>query len=133
MSRTAFVKLLGQEGLFSLTKSKADKIRIHPQDKMCMLADAGPIISVKDSTLIEDGIVQANQTVIVKPNVELAPSRYHALVSHNPLLGLAGALVTPISSIVRPGEEDMIGLVIRASKKLDLSDFEHIFELYQID
>jgi len=133
MTRTAFVKLLGQEGLFGLTKHTADKIRVHPQDKMCLLADAGSVINMKDGELIEDGVISANQTVLIKPNIRLSPSRYHALVSHNPALGLMGALVTPVSVIVRPGEEDMIGLVLRASKKIDLSELPHIFELYQID
>lgn len=133
MSRNAFVKLLGQEGLFSLTKNTADKIRIHPQDKMCMLADAGNVINLKDNTVIEEGIINSNQTVLIKPNVRLSPSRYHALVSHNPQLSLLGALVAPVAFIVRPGEEDMIGLVVRASKKIDLTQLTHVFELYQID
>jgi len=130
---SALVKLLGQEGLFGIKSTKSGEFRIHPQDKMCMLADAGLIINLKDGSEIEDNVINANQTVLIKPSLPLSPTRYHALVSHNPQLSLAGALVSPVSLIVRPGEEDMIGLIVRASKKVDLSEISHIFELYQID
>jgi hypothetical protein len=133
MSRSAFVKLLGQEGLFSLTKAKVEKVRSHPQDTMCLLADAGEIVNLKDNSPLEDGIINANQTVLIKPNVSMTPSRYHALISYNPQISMAGVVLSPVTQIVRPGEEDMIGLIARASKKVDLAEFSHVFELYQID
>lgn len=128
----ALVKLLGQKGLFGVSKDD-ERARVHPQDKRCMLVDAGKVINLKDNTELEDTIINANQTVLIKPAMELRPSRYHALVSHNPQLSLSGAVVSPVTSVVRPGEEDMVGLIIRASKKLDLSELTHVFELYQID
>jgi hypothetical protein len=130
---SALVKLLNSPGLFKITTQNKGKVRIHPQDKMCMLVDAGEIINLKDGEVIEGNSIQANQTVLIKPNIPLVPSKYHALVSYNPQLSLNGLLVSPVSMLVRPGEEDMIGLIIRASKKTDLSEIGHIFELYMID
>jgi hypothetical protein len=130
---SALVKLLNSPGLFRITAEHSKKVRAHPQDKMCMLVDAGELIGLKDGEPIEGTVINANQTVLIKPNVPLTASKYHALVSYNPQLSLHGAIVSPVSPIVRPGEEDMIGLMIRASKKLDLADIGHVFELYQID
>ncbi len=130
---SAFVKLLNSPGLFRLTSANKDKVRIHPQDKMCMLVDAGDIISLKDGEVLENDILQANQTVLIKPNIPLVPSKYHAFVSYNPQLSMSGLIVSPVSPVVRPGEEDMVGLIVRTSKKVKLSDIGHIFELYQID
>ena len=129
----ALVKLQGSIGLFQVSSEDKDKVRIHPHDKMCIVVDAGSIINVKDGMEIEDGIIQANQTVIIKPNVSLTPSKYHALVGFNSELSLMGAIVSPIALLVRPREKDKIGLIVRASKKLDISELSHIIELYQID
>lgn len=133
MPQSSLVKLLGQPGLYSIKSEDESKVRIHPQDRMCLLADAGTIINLKDNTEIEDGVISSNQTVMIKPNLSLTPSRYHGIVSYNPLLGMSGAIVTPLSIVVRPGEEDMVGLIVRASKKIDINELTHIFELYLID
>lgn len=130
---SALVKLLGNPGHFKLTGEARNKVKVHPKDKLCLLVEAGEVINLKDGEPIEEGIIQANQTVLVKPNVPLVPSKYHALVSYNPELALSGIFVTPVTSIVRPGEENNIALLVRVSKKTNLTQFGHVFELYQID
>lgn len=129
----SFVKLMGNPGLFKLTGQTKHLVRQHPQDKTCILVDAGEIISMKDGELIEGTEISANQTVLIKPAAPIVPTKYHAIVSYSPDLVLAGADVTPLSPIVRPGEEDRIALRVRANKKLNLAEIGHVFELYQID
>ena len=129
----AFVKLMGNTGLFKLTKDNAQQVKIHPQDKMCLLVPAGEMVNLKDDTVIEDSIIHANQTILVKPKVPLNPTHYHAIVSYSPELAKLGVLASPVSLVVRPGEEDEIGLVLRPSKKTDLSEIAYIFQIYMID
>jgi hypothetical protein len=131
--QSALVKLIGNLGLFTVKGEDKDKVRIHPQDKMCLLVDAGEVTSLKDGSIVEDGIISANQTVLIRPNVSLVPHKYHALVSYTSEFALRGALVSPIVPIVRPGEKDAIGLIVRASKKIDLAELGYVFSLYQID
>ena len=133
MTQSALVKLMGNPGLFNIKSDDLKNLRIHPQDKMCLLVNKGVVTKLKDNTVLTEEVVEANQTIIIKPLVALVPHRYHALVSYNSQLTLAGALVSPLTLVVRPGEEDTIGLLIRTTKKLDLSEFSHIFELYLID
>lgn len=130
---SALVKLLNSPGLFKISPQDKDKVTIHPQDKMCLLVGAGEIINLKDKENLEGTVLNANQTVLIKPIIPLIPYKYHALVSYNPELSLRGLIVSPVSPIVRPGEEDKIGLVIRTNKKIDLYELGHIFELYMID
>lgn len=130
---SALVKMMGNMGLFKLTSITKTKVSVHVHDKMCVLVGAGEVINLKDNTPITDSVIGPNQTVLIRPEVELIPTKYHALVSFNPELSLAGALVSPLSIVVRPNQEKGIGLVVRVNKKVDLNDFPHIFELYQID
>lgn len=130
---TSLVKLLGNKGLFSLTADDEKKVKVHNKDKFAMLVGPGKIVSLKDGEEILDGEIQANQKVIIYPEVNLIPSKYHCIVSSNPELVLKGASVSPLTSIVRPTEEGKIALLVHAYKKIDLDDLEHIFELYQID
>lgn len=132
-NQSSLVKLLNNTGLFKLSAEEAKLVRFDKKDKMCMLVDMGEIINVKDGEQLYDSVLNVNQTVIIKPNVSLIPHRYHAIVSYNSQLAMAGLLVTPVSPFVRPGEEQKIALLARASKKVDLAEFDHIFELYQID
>lgn len=129
---SSLVKMLSNHGLFKLTSKTKDLVTVDKRDKMKLLAGAGEVRTLKDDQLIEDGIVSANQTVIVRPATELIPTKYHALVSYNVELALNGIHITVLSPIVSPGE-NKIGLLLKPSKKVDLSEFSHIFELYQID
>ena len=131
--QSALVKLLGNSGAFGLTPESKLKTQIHPKDKLCLLVGAGEVITTKDGTVIEDNIIQANQTVIIKPEVELVSRRYHGIISMNPELALRGAIAAPLSVMVRPDEKDTIGLIVRTTKKLDLNELTHIFEIYQLD
>lgn len=124
---------MGNTGLFTLNSEMSNKVRIHPRDKMCMLVNAGAVFNLKDETEIMNGVINANQTVIVYPDVPVCPRKYHAIVSYNPDLAMAGAIITPVTAVVRPGEGNRIALIIRASKKIDLEEIGHIFELYLID
>ena len=130
--RTVFVKLLNNFNLLGLPKDPEPKAHISPFDKACVFIEAGNILNLKDGSPVVDKVVMANQTVLIEPAYEVSPSNYRTLVSWNPQLPRLGAVVSPLTPVVRPGHKD-VGLIVRASKKLDLSELDHIFELYQID
>ena len=83
-----------------------------------------------DGESIEDGIIEANQTVIIYPVTKLQPRRYEILTSYNPDLLKNGIVSVP--AIQEPGTRDLF-LQFRSLKKTDLNEFDYIFEFRLID
>ena len=95
---------------------------------------AGDVIRLggqQDGTIIEDKEVNANQAVIVKMPTPLLPRRYEVSLSFNPALLLHGTVSMP--SMVEPTQGQDIFLQFKALKKVNLNDFDYIFELRMID
>ena len=131
--QSALVKVIGKLGTFGLNSQTKEHARINPKDSMCLMVEGGKIISLKDETEVEDKIIQANQMVLVYPATPIKSTHYHLIVDAHPDLALAGCLAVPISHLVAPGIEDRVGLLVRASKKTDLSEIPYLFNLYQLD
>lgn len=81
--------------------------------------------------VITDNIIEARQTVLIRPAVEMLPRKYQILVSYNPLLLKYGIVSCP--PIIAPSEVNNLSLQFTALKKIDLSDLEYFYELYMID
>lgn len=83
-----------------------------------------------DGEQVEDGVVEANQTVLIELPTPLSPRRYELMVSYNPELLRHGTVSCP--PILEPGKNDIF-VQIRCVKKTDLTEFDYIFELRLID
>lgn len=131
---SALVNLTNQYGLFNLKTEDRVYAGGKKGDKMCMTMRHGKIESLKDGSIITDDTLQANQSVLIYPAAfDMFSRHYHIIVSYNKELVKSGAVVTPICPLVPPGEKGSIGLLVRTTKKINLIDIGHVFELYQID
>lgn len=85
----------------------------------------------QDGEEIADGIIEANQTVIVEMPVPLKPRKYEVITSYNPKLLYHGIVSCP--AVQAAGDINVIFLQFRALKKTDINDFAYIFELRMVD
>lgn len=102
-------------------------------DAMGVRVAAGKCVVVggqNDGSTISDGLVQANQKVIVYPALDLRPDRYTLLLGYNNALAEHGTV--SISPVAFP-EPEAIRLVFKADRKTDLKEVGHIFEIYMAD
>ena len=106
------------------------KARQSREDKARLLLSAGEILSVKDNTPVLDTELAANQAVLIYSDPQLIPIKKHIIVSYNPKLVEDGCQVTIISSIISPGEEAKLGLLLRPLKKINLTDYDHLIRVY---
>lgn len=100
-------------------------------DHMGIQMKAGRVVKLKDGNTLSDGIINANQKVIVYPAVTLNPKRYTILVSYNPELLEYGEVNCP--AVVNFKEVDSIKLRFTAAKKTELHELDYIFLLHMVD
>lgn len=102
-------------------------------DQLCARLPAGKIEVVSgklEGTMIEDGIVEANQSVVIHLPAALSTSRYQVVVSYNPELVRHGVVSAP--SVMQPKENNIM-LGFKAHKKVNLNELVYVFALYMLD
>ncbi len=77
-----------------------------------------------------DGVVEANQRVLIKPYPESKARTYQIIVSYNPKLLEYGSVSVP--TVLHPQMSAEICMHFHAAKKTDLNEFLYIFELLQL-
>lgn len=130
------VGMPGRAGQYLGLKSDSIGKVIPTKDNMGIRMRAGDVLVVagkQDGTILssENRVVEANQYVLISPEFIPAPYRYHVVITFNTALMEWGQVTCP--SLIAPGHGDQIKIGFRASKKTDLNQFSHIFELYMLD
>ena len=117
-------------GPMGITSEGAEHTIMSPSLRSIMFK-AGPVILIKDNTVIESGEVEANQRVLITLPTDLFPRKYDILISYNPKLLEYGSVSCP--PIVSADDKTEILLHFHAGKKTNLNDLEYVFNLYMID
>ena len=132
---SAILKLVARAGYLGVTGDEIEKVYT-TVDKMGLCVPAGKIIRVGgklDGEAIDDGIIEANQTVVIFPGVTINPRKYNVITSYNAALAKAGAQVTVGAPVIGAHEGEDVFLTVRTLKKLDISDLDYMFRFYVID
>lgn len=85
----------------------------------------------QDGETITDGIIEANQTVLIEMPVMLRPRKYEVITSYNPNLLKHGIVSCP--AVQSASDVEIVFLQFRALKKTDITELDYIFELRMID
>lgn len=127
------VKLGAQPAKLGLTA--ADKHNTETTNSlMGIRIKAGEVIIVggkSDGEHITDGIVEANQQVIIYPAATLKPIKYQTFVSINPELLLHG--MCSHATIIEPGRGEDIYIAFKAGRRTDLKSLQYLICVYMID
>lgn len=92
--------------------------------------DVTRLTGAQAGTLIEDGVIEANQRVLIMPFPKSKARTYQIIVSYNPKLLEYGSVSVP--PVLHPQMSGDICMHFHAAKKTNLNDFMYIFELLQL-
>jgi hypothetical protein len=117
-------------GPLGIPSEGAEYVRLtsNMQGVLMKAPDALCVGGKNDGTLTS--IIEANQTVIIRPPVLLQPRRFETIVSVNPELILNGTVSHPI--VIQPGQGQDILIKFKATKKINLNDLDYIFSLHMV-
>lgn len=120
-------------GPLGITSHGVDHTMLTP-DMRSVRFKAGHILRVggqQDGSIIEDGEVPANSRCLIYLPTPLAPRKYEVILSYNPELLKYGTVSAPPMVSWREAQEMFIGF--HAGKKVNLHEFDYIFDLYMVD
>jgi hypothetical protein len=126
----------------AMNSRKANYLRYEPVDGIELINTATSLgIEVRGGDLIkfggqedgiplEGGVVKSNSRALLKLG-RINPSKYQILVEVNPQLYRYAQVFGP--SIIEPGDEMELELVIHAFKQMDINYLSYAVRLYLID